>query len=88
MADVLVDSRKIDAALLASVTRSSAAKLRQKIPVKIWLTDTSADALAKLKAAGFTATSSLAGGFILGECDASRLSDLAKLGFVRYISMP
>lgn len=74
------DNRKLDAAL-ASVTSG-------RIQVKIWLTDTSAEALAKLKAAGFAAKSSVSGRFITGEIDASRLAELVGLSFVQYVSKP
>ncbi len=74
------DNRKLDAAL-AAVTSG-------RIQVKIWLTDTSAEALAKLKAAGFAAKSSVSGRFITGEIDASRLAELAGLSFVQYVSKP
>ena len=56
--------------------------------MKIWLTETTPDGLAKLKEAGFIAQSGAAGGFIIGECDAARLGELAKLSVVRYISKP
>jgi len=74
------DGRKIDPAL-ASATSG-------RVQVKIWLTDVSADALAKLKEAGFTAKSPVAGRYIIGEIDAGKLADLARLSFVRYISKP
>jgi len=73
------DSRKIDAAFV-SVTSG-------RVQVKIALTDTSPDAMAKLKEAGFTAKL-LAGRFVTGEIDAARLPDLARLSFVQYISKP
>jgi Ca-activated chloride channel homolog len=73
------DSRKIDAAL-ASVTSG-------RVQVKIALSDTSPDAMAKLKEAGFTAKL-LSGRFVTGEIDAARLADLARLSFVQYISKP
>ncbi|MEO8050745.1 MAG: VIT domain-containing protein [Acidobacteriota bacterium] len=81
----LADNRKIDSALLSSLSATSG---RSKIRVKIWLSDTSADALAKLKDAGFAAISGLAGTFIIGECDSTHLSTIAKLSVVRYITMP
>lgn len=73
------DTRKIDPALMSATGRVS---------VKIWLTDTSAEALAKLKEAGFVANSAVTGRFISGEIDVARLGDLAKLSFVRYVSKP
>lgn len=79
----LADSRKIDSALLTNVSAGT-----QKVKVKIWLNATSADVLAKLKEAGFVAQSAVSEGFIVGECDAARLADLAKLSEVRYISKP
>lgn len=84
----LADNGKIDPALLSSVSRVTATKVLRKIQVKIWLTDTTADVLTKLKEAGFRAVSGVTGGFIIGECDAARLGDLAKLSAVRYISKP
>ena len=77
----LAGNRKIDPVLLS-------ANGLHKIRVKIWLTDASADVLAKLKAAGFIAQSGVTGGFIIGECDAARLGDLAKISEIRYISKP
>ena len=84
----LADSRKIDPALLASVAGIAPSNVPRKIQVKIWLSDTTPDVLAKLKEAGFIAQSGVAHGFIIGECDAARLSDLAKLSVVDYISKP
>jgi Ca-activated chloride channel family protein len=84
----VADNRKIDSALLTSVSGVSSTNVRRTIKVKIWLTDTTPDGLAKLKEAGFIAQSGVVGGFIIGECDAARLSDLAKLSVVRYISKP
>jgi hypothetical protein len=73
---------------LASVSSFPSTNASRKIKVKIWLTDTTRDGLAKLKEAGFIAQSVVAGGFIIGGCDAARLGDLAKLSVVRYISKP
>jgi len=84
----LADNRKIDPALLASVSGFASTNNSPKIRVKIWLTDTTPDGLAKLKEAGFIAKSGVAGGFIVGECDAARLGDLARLSVVRYIAKP
>ncbi len=84
----VADNRKIDPAFLASVSGVSSTNIPRKIKVKIWLGDTTPEGLAKLKEAGFIAQSGVAGGFIIGECDAARLSDLAKLSVVRYISKP
>jgi len=78
--DFRKDSRKVDAAL-ASVTSG-------RVQVKVWLTDTSPDALAKLKEAGFVAKGPVSGNFITGEIDAGKLADLAKLSFVQYVSKP
>jgi hypothetical protein len=60
----------------------------RKIKVKIWLSDTTPDGLAKLKEPGFIAQSGVVGGFIIGECDAARLNELTKISVVRYISKP
>jgi Ca-activated chloride channel family protein len=84
----VADNRKIDPALLASVSGVASTNLPRTIQVKIWLSDTTPEGLAKLKEAGFIAQSGVVGGFITGECDAARLSDLAKLSVVRYISKP
>jgi Ca-activated chloride channel family protein len=84
----LADNRKIDPALLASVSGFASMNPSRKIKVKIWLTDTTPNGLAKLKEAGFIAQSVVVGGFIIGGCDAARLGDLAKLSVVRYISKP
>ena len=84
----VADNRKIDPILLASVSGVGSTNVPRKIKVKIWLSDTTADGLAKLKEAGFLAQSGVVGGLIIGECDAARLSDLAKLSVVRYISKP
>jgi Ca-activated chloride channel homolog len=84
----LADNRKIDPALLASVSGVGSTNVPQKIKVKIWLTEVTPGGLAKLKEAGFVAQSGAAGGFVIGECDAARLGDLAKLSVVRYISKP
>ncbi len=77
----LADNRKIDPTLLAATGP-------RKVQVKVWLMDTSAGALARLREAGFVAKSGVTGSFIIGECDAARLGDLAKLNAVRYISKP
>jgi len=84
----VADNRKIDPALLVNGAGVGSTNVPRKIKVKIWLSDTTPDGLAKLKDAGFIAQSGVAGGFIIGECDAARLSDLAKLSVVRYISKP
>jgi len=84
----LAANRKIDPALLSSVSGVAAANASRKIQVKIWLTDASPDVLAKLKEAGFIAQSGVTSGFVIGECDPARLGDLAKLSAVRYISKP
>jgi Ca-activated chloride channel family protein len=84
----LADNRKIDPALRASISGFASTNTSRKIRVKIWLTDTTPDGLAKLKEAGFIAQSGVAGGFIVGECDAARLEVLARLSVVRYIATP
>ncbi len=76
--------RKVDPALLTG--RASAS--RGRITVKLWLDDTSDHALADLQAAGFTASGPLAGKFITGSVEAGKLTELAKLSCVRYISQP
>jgi hypothetical protein len=84
----VADSRKIDPALLANVSGIGSTNVSRRIKVKIWLSDTTPDGLAKLKEARFIAQSGIVGGFIIGECEAARLSDLAKLSVVRYVSKP
>ena len=79
----------MDHALGAAVAASFASKAGNKIARRIVLvTPSERQGLAKLKEAGFIAQSGVVGGFITGECDAARLSDLAKLSVVRYISKP
>ena len=73
------NSRKIDPALASAVSG--------KLQVKIALSDSSPEALAQLKEAGFN-LKQVAGRFVTGEVDAARLADLAALAFVEYIAMP
>jgi hypothetical protein len=73
------DLRKIDPAL-ASVSSG-------KVQVKIALSNSSPEALASLKEAGFT-LKQVSARFVIGEIDAARLPDLARLAFVEYITKP
>jgi len=83
--DLSANNRKIDSALLSGVSTPG---ISGPVQVKIWLIDTSPEALAMLKKAGFTAKSPVSGRFITGEIDVARLADLARLSCVRYISRP
>jgi Ca-activated chloride channel family protein len=75
-------NRKIDPVLRASLKAVTA----RKVQVKIWLNTATPEVFAQLKEAGFVAQSAAANGFVVGECDATRLNDIVKLSAVRYIS--
>ncbi len=71
--------RKIDPSL-ASVSSG-------KVQVKIALSDSSPEALARLKEAGFM-LKQVSARFVIGEVDAARIPNLARLAFVEYITKP
>ena len=79
IAEMQQPSRKVDPSLLGQKSG--------KVRVRIWMTDVSKESLALLKALGVEwVTIPQSGGLLVATIDSGKLSEVAKLAVVKYIS--